>query len=354
MALFARFRGAQLLSAMVVAIISAVAYLLRPTPWWPYFVWALAVTYVAGLIVLALPRRPAEYVRRRDRRQPILYLRSFIEDDMILEPDPGGPHGGWRLVSRQRLASRNFTATAVILSGAFVAWLVSPCLVFVLLLVLLAELPIAHWRGLRPLIVQAFEPLELFVELFERYVFRVWPTDLTMEECLARHFSRFGPFVATGNPNEGRAPRGAARSYLRDDQWQDWVLQTMREARITVLQLSDTRWTWWELESYTKTQDPTRLLLFTGAVAAYPSRYDYIRDKIRDSFRINLPREARFAFIYFDNDWTSYTLDLVSNRHYRPYSQGSAIDLEQTLLPFVSRVGEASKAGLARNANLML
>jgi hypothetical protein len=74
-----------------------------------------------------------------------------------------------------------------------------------------------------------------------------------LEVRLARHFLRFGPFVAIGVPGEDLPPRGAARLKLSqnpwdlDDSWQEVVLAIMEQSQLILLVGGTTPFVNWEL-----------------------------------------------------------------------------------------------------------
>jgi hypothetical protein len=71
--------------------------------------------------------------------------------------------------------------------------------------------------------------------------------DFSLETRLAKHFSRFGPFIAVGSPKESLPQPGAARIFLPHDQWQDRILAWMQEAELIVMYAGRTQSVNWEL-----------------------------------------------------------------------------------------------------------
>jgi hypothetical protein len=70
---------------------------------------------------------------------------------------------------------------------------------------------------------------------------------IRLEEAIAGELSRFGPFVAIGEPGERLPDLGAARAYFSDDEWQAAVLDWIGRARTIVIIGGMTRWVTWEL-----------------------------------------------------------------------------------------------------------
>jgi hypothetical protein len=85
--------------------------------------------------------------------------------------------------------------------------------------------------------------------------------DFSLETRLSNHFSRFGPFVAIGSPNEKVPQLGAARVLLSNDEWQPRVLRWMRDAKLIIMYSGKTHWVNWELRQVVKNECATRLML---------------------------------------------------------------------------------------------
>jgi hypothetical protein len=68
----------------------------------------------------------------------------------------------------------------------------------------------------------------------------------TVEQRLALHFSGRGPFIAIGSPHNP-AVVGAVRTLLREDEWQDRVMEWMQSSSAIVLLAGTTKWIDWEL-----------------------------------------------------------------------------------------------------------
>ncbi len=85
--------------------------------------------------------------------------------------------------------------------------------------------------------------------------------DFSLESSLAGHFSRLGPFVAVGAPEDKLPHLGAARAALSDDQWQGTVLGWMDRAQIIVLMAGITHWVNWELQTIVARGHAGKLIL---------------------------------------------------------------------------------------------
>jgi len=84
---------------------------------------------------------------------------------------------------------------------------------------------------------------------------------IRLEEAIAGELSRFGPFVAIGEPGERLPDLGAARAYFCDDEWQAAVLDWIGRARTIVIIGGMTRWVTWELQRVIASGKLDRLVL---------------------------------------------------------------------------------------------
>jgi len=143
----------------------------------------------------------------RSEAQPVVFLRSFADDDSV-SLQPSGLSGflqgsrGWR---RNRRININFLSK---LTADYVA----------------------------------FQPIR-----FIRLLFQI-PMD-TSEEILAKYFHGFGPVIAIGRPGEALATGGAARLYVPDNEWKGIVRFQLYSCQAVVLQPSTSDGIWWEVAS---------------------------------------------------------------------------------------------------------
>jgi hypothetical protein len=84
---------------------------------------------------------------------------------------------------------------------------------------------------------------------------------IRLEQAIAGELSRFGPFVAIGEPGERLPDLGAARGYFSDDEWQAAVLDWIGRARAIVMIVGKTRWVTWELRQVIASGKLDRLVL---------------------------------------------------------------------------------------------
>jgi hypothetical protein len=71
---------------------------------------------------------------------------------------------------------------------------------------------------------------------------------ITLEEDITRSLSYHGPVVAIGRPGETLPPLGAARDYVRDDEWKNKVAEYMRSAAWVVMIIGKTAGLEWEVQ----------------------------------------------------------------------------------------------------------
>jgi hypothetical protein len=88
-----------------------------------------------------------------------------------------------------------------------------------------------------------------------------WRTGLTLESVIAEATWRVGPVVAIGRPGELLPRLGAAREYVRDDQWQGVVARFSHEAIATIAVAGITEGIRWEYEHLEREGLLERLIL---------------------------------------------------------------------------------------------
>jgi hypothetical protein len=108
----------------------------------------------------------------------------------------------------------------------------------------------------------------------------------TEEEHLAIVLNQLGSFIAIGRPGEQLPELGAVRLYVKDDQWQDTVLDLMRKAQVVVMRIGDSPGFWWEFERAIQIIRPQQLLLLVPEDAEL---YRQFRKKAKDYLSTPLP-----------------------------------------------------------------
>lgn len=87
------------------------------------------------------------------------------------------------------------------------------------------------------------------------------PWGPTMQIQLASLFRDLGPYVAIGKPGEKIAGTGAARTYVSDEEWKQRIADWLREARLVVLRAGSTAGISTELAMLRAWNNPERILV---------------------------------------------------------------------------------------------
>jgi hypothetical protein len=111
----------------------------------------------------------------------------------------------------------------------------------------------------------------------------------TQELRLDRLMRALGPFVAIGRPSDRLAPRGAARIYVDDEHWQGAVRGLIGVARAIVIQPEDTPGTFWELQTVAAQADLRRVLMLVPDPKNRPLAYTRVRDLTANLLPTPLP-----------------------------------------------------------------
>ncbi len=89
----------------------------------------------------------------------------------------------------------------------------------------------------------------------------LWSFRRNADETLIDEVARYGPVVALGRPGETATPFGASRYYSSDDDWQDIISDTARNAQAIVIGAGDTPGVRWEYELLARERLLDRTLL---------------------------------------------------------------------------------------------
>jgi TM2 domain len=114
------------------------------------------------------------------------------------------------------------------------------------------------------------------------------------EETMATILARFGPVVAIGKPGESLPELGAARLYVTHDQWQQRVIDLMRQARLVVIRIGSSRGVLWEIEQ-ALAQVPRQRLVFAllGEARDASETVERLRSLLGESVTSALPEAKR-------------------------------------------------------------
>jgi hypothetical protein len=127
----------------------------------------------------------------------------------------------------------------------------------------------------------------------------------TIEQRLAKVFTKLGPFIAIGRPGELLPELGAARMYVDNEVWQEVVEDITSKAQLVVLQAGETQGLQWELRKVGDTISPERVLLFVPFPLKGRDReeaYSRFRAWAQTCFPGVLPERIGNAFfLYFES-----------------------------------------------------
>jgi tetratricopeptide (TPR) repeat protein len=143
-------------------------------------------------------------------------------------------------------------------------------------------------------------------------MFVIWSPISTPELGLAamlRH--RKVPMLAIGRPGEKEPPAGAARVYVEESHWQDFVKETVPLTSFVIWATGYTAGLRWELEHLVTNVSPRRLVLWPhvglGRWSEKEQRADWARflERFQGVFPKPLPENVSgIEYIAFEDDWT--------------------------------------------------
>lgn len=260
------------------------------------------------LLSIALAQKATDKLRKNDTRKPILYLRSFLDDNETT---------------------------------------LNPCTRWS---TFLGVDPPYYWlkeRGLESGL--RYKAGKTVI----KYAYSFWPTRLvrlffgishdTSEEQLTRYFKTKGLVVAIGKPGEKIATLGASRLYVTNEEWQQTVLDLLKESQTILLQPSTTDGVWWEIEQVLNKVEPENIIL---CMVNYRNHQEYYENfyrrftKLRPDIKIprSLGNDSQISFIDFNKDWSANV------RHLNYYSSiqwpftGNALNLKKTFKNYFDKI----------------
>jgi hypothetical protein len=144
---------------------------------------------------------------------------------------------------------------------------------------------------------QNFNPLNLFN---------------TFEETLAATFKSVGPVVAVGRPGEPARPFGAARAYLSDEEWKQWVADFLEWSQLVVMLLGspvvgrrEADGLTWEILRVYRSAAPQKIILLIPPNLSdeeVRSRWGLYSRLVGGRFPLYQPGAV---LIRYDADWTA-------------------------------------------------
>ena len=107
------------------------------------------------------------------------------------------------------------------------------------------------------------------------------PTD---EAEIASILQKVGPVIAIGNPGEDiPGDIGAARVQCPHDQWQAFILDWMKQAKMIVIVVSDSTGVEWELDTIRKNNFIAKTIFIISEEVDTPSKlFRFLKDTLKD------------------------------------------------------------------------
>jgi hypothetical protein len=130
----------------------------------------------------------------------------------------------------------------------------------------------------------------------------------TQEEEIVQSLQGLGPVVAIGNPKESTPLAGAARLYIRHEDWRAVAHQLLEEAALVVYRQGLTPGLVWEIGRGRQVLQPHRVLLVILDIA----NYDSFRQILWPIFELPPRKELRVPLITFDSAWKPITFNTIS------------------------------------------
>lgn len=220
----------------------------------------------------------ADELLRRDRRRPILYLRSFAKEQA---------KAGWR----------RWTAT------------VRRCLEAPEGYYLFSTVPGDMSYGGRARVMGVLHTMRSRFD--EQMIF-------------ADAISEVGPYIALGRPGEhlNNMDLGAAKKYVSDDEWQPTVLQWLSQCAAVVLDAADSEGLAWEIREVVRIVPPTCVLIVCPHTN---EEYGRFTRECATLFPKGIPNaRPRSRLLTFDGSWEPCELknvDLCAALSLEPFLQ---------------------------------
>jgi hypothetical protein len=133
------------------------------------------------------------------------------------------------------------------------------------------------------------------------------------EEEIAPSLRSIGPFIAVGKPGDRLAPLGAARLYLRDEEWHEKVAKLMSAAAAVIIQPEASPGAKWELSIVARAVDPRRVLMLVPNPSTRPGSYKRIQTLAKHILGVTLPDFTSADAFIFDAQGTPVPLLLDQN-----------------------------------------
>jgi hypothetical protein len=152
-------------------------------------------------------------------------------------------------------------------------------------------------RDERPpiLLLRSFgdDRMQLALRWYERLpmVQRVLGRSIAFEEILEKALRRHGPVIAIGRPGDTLPPVGAARKYVLNDQWKDYVMTHRVNSQFVVVVIGSTSGVAWEIQQLAENGMLGKTILVLPPVGWVESdgRWRGLYERLRGQSGIDLP-----------------------------------------------------------------
>lgn len=151
----------------------------------------------------------------------------------------------------------------------------------------------------------------------------------TMDEQMffAQYLSDFGPYIAIGRPSESfeSMDLGAAKLYVNDEDWQNTVIELIQSANAVVLESGESAGLSWEISQLVSKVNPQKVLMILPRLQ---SKYDEFCLFAEDLFPEPFPKELPVSrLLMFEDGWIPVELN------------NPTMSVEDALKPFIERLG---------------
>jgi hypothetical protein len=236
-----------------------------------------------GMLTMMQVRRfnakTADEIKRQDLRPPVIYLRSFKDDQ---KGSMVTPMGGLTVIFPSYVTEEEQIATAINKIGPFLA-IGQP-----------GE-PILDLRDIQNN-ASLTDKQKKRAEIWRRL----------------KLAAQMGPLVFLMPRDKVLPDLGAARAYVGDDEWQNTVKDLLSQAQLVVLRAGETDNLLWEVETVARAVKPEKIIFLLPF--KNERSYNVFRQKVSAFFPKPLPERYKTTFgmlfgsvkaiLYFAPDWT--------------------------------------------------
>ncbi|CAM1343401.1 RDD family protein [Tenacibaculum amylolyticum] len=134
------------------------------------------------------------------------------------------------------------------------------------------------------------------------------------EEQIEMVMSRYGPFIAIGNPRELLPQLGAYRTYTTNESWKNEIINLIGKAQLYILRVGKSEGFWWEVRKVIENGEPEKIIFLLPK-----KKKDYLEFKEKIDKLLIVPIEAA----YIPNETMDYSFGgvLWFNEFWKPEIQ---------------------------------